>query len=78
MIDTAPKNWTVYSYRQDHFSGDWLVIGTRWTSAGPGDETLIATCADEDAARAKRLKSQQDYDRLRNILLTTAKEVNNE
>jgi hypothetical protein len=77
MIDNGSKSWTLFTYRQDTSSTNWVVVGTKWNSAGPtSDERITGGYESEQAALDASIKMQREYDKLRNMLLSTAREVN--
>ena len=77
MIDNGSKSWTLFTYRQDTSSTNWVVVGTKWNNAGPTRDERIAGCYEsEQAALDASIKMQREYDKLRNMLLSTAREVN--
>jgi hypothetical protein len=77
MIDNGSKSWTLFTYRQDTSSTNWLVVGTKWNNAGPTKDERTAGCYEsEQAALDASIKMQREYDKLRNMLLSTAREVN--
>lgn len=78
MIDNGSKSWTLFTYRPDTASNrTWVVVGTRWTKAGPTkDERILGGYETEQAAREACVTMQREYDRMRNLLYVNAKEAN--
>ena len=79
MIDnTGKSSWTLFTYRPDTAPNrTWVVVGTRWTNAGPTkDERIVGGYESEQAAREASVKHQREYDKLRDVLYRSAKAVN--
>lgn len=77
MIDNGSKTWTLFTYRPESTGTQWVVVGTKWKESGPtGKERIVGGYESEQEAQQAALKAQSDYDRLRNVLYQSAKEVN--
>ena len=76
MIDNGSKSWTVYTPKADDSTNGWQVIATKWTNNGPRDEKTIESGLTFEQAQTLAQRKQAEYDRLREILLKSAKEVN--
>lgn len=78
MIDNGKnKAWTLFSYRPEPTGTGWVVVGTKWTDAGPtSDERIVGGYESEQAAREASVKHQREYDKLRDVLYRSAKAVN--
>lgn len=77
MIDNGSKTWTLFTYKPEQSGTNWVVVGTKWNDAGPTrDERIMGAYESEDGARKAAIDMQREYDKLRNILLNSAREVN--
>jgi hypothetical protein len=77
MIDNGSKSWTLFTYKPEPYTTNWVVVGTKWNNAGPTKDERTAGCYEsEQAAREASIKLQREYDKLREVLLNSAREVN--
>lgn len=77
LIDNGSKSWTLFTYRPEPTGTQWVVVGTKWTDAGPANnERIVGGYESEQAAREASIKHQREYDRLRDVLYRSAREVN--
>lgn len=77
MIDNGSKTWTLFTVRPDTAMTGWVVVGTTWNENGPTNkERIRGSYATEVEANEQAVTMQREYDRLRDILLKSAREVN--